>query len=36
MLAAVLGFVALYHFKVNTMRLIGAFAMFGLLCAWFL
>lgn len=31
MLAAVLGFVALYQFKVNAMRLIGVFALFGLL-----
>ena len=30
-LAAVLGFIALYQFKVNTMRLIGVFALFGLL-----
>ena len=36
MLAAVIGFVALYQFKVNTMRLIGVFAIFGLLYAWFL
>ena len=36
MLAAVLGFVALYQFKVNTMRLIGAFALFGLLHTWLL
>ena len=34
MLAAVLGSVALYQFKVNTMRLIGVFAIFGLLHAW--
>ncbi len=31
MLAAVLGFVALYQFKVNTISLIGVFALFGLL-----
>ena len=36
MLAAVLGFVALYQFRVNTMRLIGAFALFGLLHTWLL
>ena len=35
MLAAVIGFVALYQFKVNTMRLIGVFAIFGLLYTWF-
>ena len=34
MLAAVIGFVALYQFKVSTMRLIGVFAIFGLLHAW--
>ena len=34
MLVAVLGFVALYEFKVNTMRLIGVFVIFGLLHAW--
>jgi chromate transporter len=35
-LAGALGFVALYHFKVNTMRLIGVFAIFGLLHSWLL
>ena len=34
MLAAALGFVALYQFKANTIRLIGVFAIFGLLHAW--
>ena len=34
MLAAALGFVALYRFKANTIRLIGVFAIFGLLHAW--
>ena len=36
MLAAALGFVSLYRFKVNTMRLIGVFAIFGLLHSWLL
>ena len=36
LLAAVLGFVALIQFKVNTMRLIGVFALFGLLHTWLL
>ena len=36
LLAAALGFVALIQFKVNTMRLIGAFALFGLLKTWLL
>ena len=34
MLAAALGFVALYRLKANTIRLIGVFAIFGLLHAW--
>ena len=36
MLAAALGFVALYKFKVNTIKLIGAFALLGLLHQYFL
>lgn len=35
-LAGALGFVALYYFKVNTVRLIGVFAIFGLLHSWLL
>ena len=31
LLAAALGFVALFKFKVNTIKLIGAFVLFGLL-----
>ena len=36
LLSAALGFVALIQLKVNTMRLIGAFALFGLLHTWLL
>jgi chromate transporter len=36
MLAAALGFVALYQFKLNTIRLIGLFALFGLIHQWLL
>ena len=31
LLAVILGFIALFKFKVNTIKLIGAFALFGLL-----
>ena len=34
MLAATLGFVALFKFKLNTIKLIGVFALLGLLHAW--
>ena len=34
MLAAALGFLALFKFKVNTIHLIGVFALLGLLRAW--
>ena len=34
LLAAALGFVALFKFKVNTIHLIGVFALLGLLRAW--